>query len=246
MVRDGDEHNNMRELLPAYALHSLDDDEAAQVARHLDTCADCREELAAYEAVSDSLPLAMTEITPSAALKDQLFVQIREQPEEVPKATTASTSIAQSIHNWFTGSSWRPVAVGLGIVVLILSILLWQQLSFSNSVRFEQFVMTSTDAAPDATGLIIMGEDGEFGTLVVDRLPVLGDEQEYQLWLIKNGERTDGGVFSVYKTGYQTIRIHGPDPLASYTSFGVTVEPAGGSEQPTGQRVLEYNLSNDS
>ncbi len=245
IMGDGNEHNDIMELLPAYALHSLNDDEAVLVARHLETCAGCREELAAYEAVADSLPLAMTEITPSAVLKDQLFVQIREQAEVTPLSTT-STSLVQSIRNWFAGSSWRPLAVGLGAVVLILSILLWQQLSFSNSVRFEQFVMTSTDAAPDATGLIIMGEDGEFGTLVVDRLPVLDEEQEYQLWLIKNGERTDGGVFSVYSTGYQTVKIHGPDPLASYTSFGVTIEPAGGSEGPTGPRVLEYNLNNDS
>jgi anti-sigma-K factor RskA len=192
--------------------------------------------------VVDSLPLAVTETEPSAALKEQLFARIQEKPEMVtavtPQGNTSSISFGQKIHNWLAGPIWRPLAVGLVVLVFILSFFLWQQASFNNSIQFDQFVMTNTEAAPEATGLIIIDKAGNFGTLVVDKLPQLAEEEQYQLWLVKDGVRISGGVFSVYETGYQSIKIHAPDPLASYTSFGITIEPEGGSDGPTGARVL--------
>jgi anti-sigma-K factor RskA len=70
----------------------------------------------------------------------------------------------------------------------------------------------------------------------VDHLEPLGPDQQYQLWLIKDG-RISGGVFDVGDDGYGSLTVRAPDPLDSYT-FGVTVEPAGGSPGPTGPRVL--------
>lgn len=240
------EHETIIELIPAYALQVLTEAEAVYVSDHLETCAECQEALAAYQLVVDSLPLAVTEIEPSASLKEQLFARIQEKPEVVtagvPQASTSSSSFGQKIHNWLAGPIWRPLAVGLVVVALILGFFLWQQASFNNSIQFDQFVMTHTEAAPEATGLIIIGKDGNFGTLVVDKLPQLDEEEQYQLWLVKDGQRISGGVFSVYETGYQSIKIHASDPLASYTSFGITIEPEGGSDSPTGIRVLGFNL----
>jgi anti-sigma-K factor RskA len=67
---------------------------------------------------------------------------------------------------------------------------------------------------------------------------MLGSDQQYQLWLVLDDERTSGGVFSVDYYGYGAMVIHAPRPLNEYTSFGVTVEPAGGSPAPTGEKVL--------
>jgi anti-sigma-K factor RskA len=60
--------------------------------------------------------------------------------------------------------------------------------------------------------------------------------------LIQDGERTSGGVFSVKQGGYAAKVIYAPLPLADYSSFGVTIEPAGGSPSPTGDKVLGGNL----
>ena len=80
--------------------------------------------------------------------------------------------------------------------------------------------------------------DGDHGTLVVDSLAPLGQDQQYQLWLIQDGERTDGGVFSVNPEGYGSLWVETPQPLSSYSAFGITIEPAGGSPGPTGDKVL--------
>lgn len=99
-----------------------------------------------------------------------------------------------------------------------------------------------TNAAPNATGLLVISLDGMHGTMVVDQLPVLGEAEQYQLWLIQDGERTSGGVFSVDTQGYKSLYIDSPEPLASYSAFGITVEPAGGSPGPTGEKVLGGEL----
>jgi anti-sigma-K factor RskA len=98
--------------------------------------------------------------------------------------------------------------------------------------------LTGTEAAPEATGLLVVSLDGEHGTLVVDGLAPLGQEQQYQLWLIQDGQRTSGGVFSVSEEGYGSLWISSPEPLSSYGAFGITIEPAGGSPGPTGDKVL--------
>jgi anti-sigma-K factor RskA len=75
------------------------------------------------------------------------------------------------------------------------------------------------------------------GTLIADHLEPLSPDQQYQLWLIENGDRLDGGVFDVGDDGYGSLTVRAPEPLDSY-AFGVTIEPAGGSPGPTGPRVL--------
>jgi anti-sigma-K factor RskA len=77
---------------------------------------------------------------------------------------------------------------------------------------------------------------------VVDHLGALSPEQQYQLWLIQDGKRTSGGVFSVSSEGYASLVIASPLPLDAYSAFGVTIEPQGGSPAPTGEKVLGGNL----
>jgi anti-sigma-K factor RskA len=102
--------------------------------------------------------------------------------------------------------------------------------------------LRGTEAAPDATGTLVISTDGEHGTLVVDSLPPLDPTLQYQLWLIKDEQRTDGGVFSVNDEGYGAMWIYTHEPLASYPAFGITIEPAGGSPGPTGEKVLGGSL----
>jgi anti-sigma-K factor RskA len=103
--------------------------------------------------------------------------------------------------------------------------------------------MTSPDANNKiATGILVINQEGTLGTLVVNGLTKLDPSQQYQIWLIKDGIRTSGGVFSVFGSGYGYLYIRSPEPLGSYTSFGVTIEPKGGSPGPTGDKVLGGNL----
>lgn len=230
-----DPHAQTMESLPAYALGCLERDEAQAVARHLAGCARCRAELVAFQDVAGRLPFATPECPPPAALKARVMARV-----QAPVTAAPSPS-------WLAGTLWRRALPVWGAVsaVLVLAltfgnVALWQQLDQSrgraNAMR--AVPMVGTEAAPGAAATIVVGTDGRQGALVVDDLPPLDSQHQYQLWLIKDGQRTSGGVFSVDEYGYGMLWVSSPRPLREYQSFGVTVEPMGGSAGPTGARVL--------
>jgi len=240
---DLQEHVN--DLIAAYALNCLDDTDTVQVAEHLAACALCRDELRDYQALVELLPLAAPDADPPARVKQGLMDRIQA---ETSPTVQAKSSAWERLGNFFrvTSPTWGLASLSLVVVLLVSNIFLWRQftrLEVAPQPDSLQVVnLTGTDAAPDATGMIVISLDGDHGTLVVDRLPQLDPQLQYQLWLIEEGNRTDGGVFSVGHGGYASLWVDSPIPLADYDAFGITVEPAGGSPGPTGDKVLGGNL----
>ncbi len=235
---------HLSELLPAYALDILDESEARTVSSHLAGCSGCRAELHAYRQVMEDIPLAMAQADPPVYLKEKILKQA---------ASSEKSPVAQPSKNWWHDLKSRllPAAPLLGMVSLVLIILLgasnlflWQRLNQvqTDHNRLATVPLMGTDLIPGATGMLVISADGEHGTLVVDGLPVLDPSQQYQLWLIKDGQRTSGGVFSVDEEGYGSLWISSVEPLASYQGVGITIEPSGGSPAPTGERVLGGEL----
>ena len=64
----------------------------------------------------------------------------------------------------------------------------------------------------------------------------------YQVWLIKDGRRYDGGHFTVDASGYGQTLIFPYPSIAEFERIGITIEPLGGSSGPTGTSVLKGDL----
>lgn len=252
----GAEQDHFVDLIPAYSLGSLGAAEAEAVRQHLAGCESCQVELAAYEKIVGALPLAAAEAEPSAALKDRLLARISEEPVD-NAALARQAAQPQPEKGWWQRVSatiasavsrrrWQPIALLIILALIVGNVLLWQWAirPDDQKVPFEQITLTGDVAAPEATGIITVSADGHYGTLVVDRLPELDPESQFQLWLVKDGERVDGGVFSVNQEGYGSLMVRAADPVPSlldYDAFGISIEPAGGSPGPTGPRVLGSN-----
>lgn len=244
------EHDEILELVPAYALNSLDAEDAAMVSRHLPGCEACQAELAAYAAVVDALPLAAPDNQPSPALKERLMERTSSAPASAAGAVASPQTvkpglgqrIGEAFQDLLSGPRWRPAVILIVLVLAIGNIIQWQQANAPDPSSWRRVRLASTEVAPEARGIIYISADGRNGTIIVDQLPQLEPDQQYQLWLIQDGERTSGAVFSVDDDGYRGIQIESPIPLQEYSAFGVTIEPAGGSPNPTGERVLGYNL----
>lgn len=237
------QERHVYDLLPGYALGCLDASEARQVTEHLESCEHCRAELQRYNWVVAELPMALETSTPSPELKGRILARARQSSQ--PAQPTPST--------WkrFWGSlqrsapAWGLASLALVLVLALSNIFLWQRLERAESAGQEPLrtaVLAATDYFPEATGKLVISRDGEYGVLVVDGLPELDENHQYQLWLIQNGQRTSGGVFSVNPEGYGVLYINSPQPLASYQAVGITIEPTGGSPGPTGEKVLGGNL----
>ena len=229
------------DLIPGYALSCLDEDETLQVAEHLVVCESCRDEFVAYQALVDRLGLAAPDAAPSAGVKAGLLRRAARNTT-LPAAQKDQSRQRRAGFTWLGNPGWGFASLVVVLALLASNLLLWRQvtrLQTESGPRTLQVVnLANTEVAPGATGMIVISLDGEHGTLVVDRLPVLSEEQQYQLWLIEDGERTDGGVFSVGPSGYASMWVGAPIPLGDYDAFGITIEPAGGSRGPTGEKVL--------
>ena len=235
---------HMFELIPAYALGILDEVETRQVSDHIQACESCRAELGAYRAVVDELPLAAMETQPPPQLKAKIMSQVaKPHPAEPQPKASWWQQVSQRLA--FKSPAWGMVSLALIVLLGVSNLFLWQQLNGIQDPAQNTLAtvpLAGSEVNPGATGLLVISRDGEHGTLVVDGLPSLDDSRQYQLWLIRDGQRTSGGVFSADAEGYSSLWIYAPDPLISYDSFGVTIEPAGGSPVPTGERVLGGQL----
>ncbi len=146
----------------------------------------------------------------------------------------------------------NPVRLAIGVLVLLVAFmgvsnyLLWQRVN-SLQARVPQgnlmvVHMEGTNNAPQAQGYLMVFPNEQYGTLVVENTPPLQRGYQYQLWLVRDGKRTNGGVFSVSDEGYGTLEVVADVPLVTFQSFGITIEPQGGSPGPTGKKVLGGKL----
>ncbi len=242
---------HIQESLPAYTLGILDADAIEYVNLHLAVCEFCQAELAAYESVVDALPLAAPDASPSPALKRRLMSRVNPglevRPTAVPAATPQSTEpslwdqLATGFQSLINGPIWRPATLVIIIALLAANVVLWREVNQPDPNSWRRVYLSGTENAPEASGIIYISADGKNGTIIVDQLPQLGVDSQYQLWLIEDGQRSSGAVFSVDDDGYRGLQIESSQPLQDFESFGITIEPAGGSPGPTGEKVLGYN-----
>lgn len=240
------QNQHIVDLIPEYVLDLLDPEDYQRVTEHLHKCVDCRNELAAYRIVIDHLALAAPEKEPPMSLKSKVLAGVNPvAKKDIPTQPSWRTKLA----GIFSGSvpAWGIISLVLIMILGLANVYLWGQVNNlkSDSVvdsPMQVVAMAGTNAAPEATAVLIISSDGEYGTLVVDMLPALDKKYTYQLWLIRDGTRTSGGIFSVSDEGYGVIEIESALPLDQYPAFGVTIEPAGGSPGPTGEKVLGGEL----
>jgi anti-sigma-K factor RskA len=228
--------------LPAYVLGSLDEDEARQTDDHISSCYLCREELQEFQSVAAQFPLIMPQVEPPHALKLRLMDQVR---------ALKKTPIQKS-RRWSPSRRMLSAGVITGLLLIFVlavsNLALWQKLANSETLTgplgMRAIALQNTDAAPSASGFVIVSADGQNGVLVVDELSQLTEGLEYQLWLVKNGQNTSGAVFGVDQEGYRGTRIDAPESLLLYSDVFITIEPGGGSALPTGEQVLVGSLIN--
>lgn len=232
------------DLLPAYALGSLDADEADRVEEHLQSCWICRAESSTFQYVAEQLSFAVPPESPSPGLKGRLLQRVqsvRPQPR-VPAQATRRPLLERLL------PAWGLASLGLILTLAAFNVLLWQrlnQLEFITSPGGMRAIpLSAVNASSGATGFIIVSANGDNGALVVDGLPPLDADRQYQLWLIRDGERTSGAVFSTDEENYGGTRVRVAGSLLEYSAVDITIEPTGGSSRPTGVTVLGGSLFN--
>ena len=205
----------------AYALGALDEPEAEDFRRHLETCAVCRDELATFELVVNALPMAAPQHEPPGGLKRRVMRKVRAEPKPV------TGGWRRRLPDLRLSVPAPALALGVGLVAA-LAVVAGFALSSSGS---------GTRVVRAQVGQAELRVTGAQGELVVAHLPVPGRGRIYELWLQRGSRQpSPSTLFSVTSGGTAEVGI--PGSVTGVSRVLVTSEPAGGSPAPTSQPLI--------
>lgn len=233
-------------LTGAYAADALDPAERDEFELHLQQCADCRQEVAELRATTARLAGASFELPP-AGLRARVLDEVSRTRQVSPGVDRRLGDAHEPTlrRTWWqqpaslAAAFFLVAALGLGALAGIQ----WQRADEAQQ-RADRIAAVATD--PDRVENSAPGTTGGSGTVVAADdlavfrtadLPELPAEQAYQLWLIGDDGATSVGVLG---RGGQLESVM--EDVSGATSLGLTVEPAAGSDQPTGELVLQLSL----
>jgi anti-sigma factor RsiW len=234
--------HDLHTLTGAYALDALDDEEHRLFEEHLATCEACAEEVRSLTATATRLG-GDAAVRPPASLRRNVMSEVRTTrqlpPLGVPEGRTLSQARSRSRVLLAVAAALLVVTGGLGAVAVVEQ---------RRAVRAEQAAgqLAQVLGAPDARTLTAAGPSGSSARVVVSQqqgravfVPhamSAAPDRDLQLWVIRDGTFRSAGLVEdgrpLVATGVDVGSV-----------LGVTVEPEGGSRQPTSAPVLSVPLA---
>lgn len=257
--------DELRDLLPAYALGAVTPDEAARVEALLLDCPEGAAELPEYAALLGDLALTVEPVRPPAALFDQImtaasapapFAAATQTPVlRLPVAPVQAAKPSASSRRGF------PVRITLiaaaAAALLILSNAYW--LGQLGSLRTERdrldAVLSALDSGSAQRISLLSAENVVYARVIYDpasgsavlfseALPPLPADRTYQLWLLNDADVTSVGIFGGEADGVAQVL---PPSLVipQSATFAISVEPLGGSTSPTTDPIAFGSAAGD-
>ncbi len=257
---------HLHDLTGAYALNALSDDEREAFEAHLDICPPCAEETAELLATTTDLGGMLSE-PPPERLRASVMAEIERTPQEVARPaaghgdTTASNDNVVALRRpdrddrgvapWIAWAG-AAAAAAVAVVAVVLGLQLAEANQQLDEVATAREQMSALLAAPDARTLVV--EDEQVGEvrlvvsaergqamLIASDMEPAPHEHIYEAWVIRDEEVATAGLFDADPDGRVTTLIEGDFTTAS--AIGVTIEPDGGSPEPTTDPVMVVPLS---
>lgn len=226
----------------AYVLHALPEEERGEFEAHLEECESCRREVAELRATAATLGRSTAE-TPPPALRERVLSAVATTPQEhrprTSGAGTSGRSPARALR--------MALAASVAVILVCLGLAGWQHREASDARADAQQaeaarqhltrVLTAPDAQleseqlPDgATASVTFSRVENSAALAVSGLPALPANQTYEAWFMEDGTPVPAGLLSA-DPGRRLTLLKGS--LDDAEAVALSVEPAGGSPQPT-------------
>ena len=243
--------HDLHSLSGAYALDALEPGaERDRFTRHLTRCPSCASEVRGFREVATAMAFA-TAAEPPAGLRDRVLAAAARTRQVPPEVRTHARPRRTR--------TWTPWVPWLSGVVATASIVAAVLFGFAqahtqdelNQVRAENQAISLLLSAPKAKLLtspvthggvatVVLAADRHELAVVTTGLPALPAGKVYQLWLIGKPAITSAGLLPPAKDG-QTPAVLATGVVPG-DALGLTVEPAGGSAQPTTKPILALPL----
>lgn len=221
---------DLHDLAAPFALDALDADERSAFVDHLETCESCRAEVTSLLESSGRLAQAAA-ADPPPELKTRVLaaVDARIGANVVPLARQRRFRVA-----------------AIAAAAALLAIVGTAGLLRNDAGPSAEDVLAAADATP--VTLSAEGFEAVFtysltegaGVFASATLPALGGGETYELWLIDDDGAAPAGLFVPAADGTSIALVEDVRPGRT---LGLTIEPAGGSPQPTGNVLLTAPVS---
>ncbi len=244
-------HDELRLLVPIFALDALPPAEEAELVAHLKICRECSVLLTEHWETAGMLALSAGSLPPPVALKDRILRQAAQtgQLEASPAPVRAPRAPVRS---------WRWQLAGLaaacvfafvigGVVLQQLNertdqlsrqeIVVAQQrdaLNIIGSPSSVELPMTATGDGRGAEGKVFISDEQDAAAVLVRGLSDPGDDV-YTLWLIAEGDPEPVEDF-VPENAVTVIKVD--QPVGSEDTLAVTREPNRGNTSPKGPILI--------
>jgi anti-sigma-K factor RskA len=260
---------DIEELLPFYALDALTAAERELVEKYLAEHPEARQQVEEMVKAASALPYGVSPVEPSQRAKQALMARVDADAEtRVRPAVPTAREPARRVNpfeNLFRtlGLAAAAIAIVWAIFLNIQVAQLQNEVSSLNerleaqSESIDQIIanlpqtdqanvitvsLKGTEVQPQAQGQLIADPESQAAVLVISGLPRLEPGQTYQVWLIDGGAPVSAGLLSVDENGQGVFIVNSDESIGSFNSLGISVEPDGGSQQPTGDIVVLSDL----
>ncbi len=221
----------------AYALGALEDRAAEQYGRHLEECAICRAEVAAFQRVADVLPMTAPQFAAPAELRRRVLGGVVAVEGASAEGASAGHASRRTPGPRLRDLRLPRAAIALGAAVLLAAIVV--SVALSGGARGQR-VLRARASSPGTAELRIADGHAE---LIVRKLrpPPLGFIYEVWLERASGAPAPSGTLFSVTAQGAANVGV--PGQLQGVREIQVTPEPDGGSREPTHAPVIVAPIS---
>jgi anti-sigma-K factor RskA len=227
---------DLHTLSGAFAIDALTAEEADQFRTHLEGCAACREEVRELREAAARMG-EVEAVAPPAALKSRILSAADRTAQQPPKVARLDEGAEPSGRR-----RWVPrLAAAAAAVVLVGGAIGIGQITGDDGTTLQAGVVRVFEADDAHTaevdtshGAVRVATSPDRGEMAVDTsgLRPLDEEHVYQVWSIADG--TPSSVLVLPDPG----RGASMAMPAAGTQVAITVEPAGGSEQPTTEPIV--------
>lgn len=247
------------ELLIDYFNKQLTPEQEKEYEAHVAKCADCQEELAELQQLTDELPYSSEPIEPPAGMKERILSNIlnEESPAEETKEKVAPLSPERKPsqprrNKWLKPAMAALLTVSLignGAAALYISTQNDQQdTEPDNTVNLEDVqamksLQPSDGFSAQATAMMINQQDELNLILQANDLPQLQGKETYQVWVIDEGKPYRAGNFVPDNDGagsvFHVIDYNGEH---NWDTIAITKEPNANSKKPHGEILMSSPL----
>jgi anti-sigma-K factor RskA len=216
----------------AFVLGALPEEERREFEEYLASHPERQAEIDELGAVAGLLALSPQEQEPPPELRRSIMAVVEAEAEH-PRAGSGLARMRELL-------GVRTLALGAAALLVQAQIQdLQSQAPSPQAPHDGRLVALEGSGAARQASVEVMILDNDRAVLMAEDMPPVPEDKTFQIWVIENDVPKPGGLF---ETGEEWVVTSVETPLDGADIIAVTVEPEGGSPQPTTDPMLTAKL----